>query len=175
VSGLGIRLERQMFAPGQAVRGFVDTLAPIDARQVGVMLEFIEETRDYSAVGRTGAGILLHNGPVGGGAQFPFELTLPPDALPAYRTRNSAVWWQVHAHADRPGFDQHARLRIDVHDGQMGGVVVPAAEADVRGWQRGQAHAGPPAPGWYPDPWSQAPTRYWDGSAWTGHTGPTSQ
>ncbi len=27
-----------------------------------------------------------------------------------------------------------------------------------------------PAPGWYPDPHGLAPTRYWDGSSWTGHT-----
>jgi hypothetical protein len=29
---------------------------------------------------------------------------------------------------------------------------------------------GPPA-GWYPDPWQQAPHRWWDGTAWTSHTG----
>jgi Protein of unknown function (DUF2510) len=25
-------------------------------------------------------------------------------------------------------------------------------------------------PGWYDDPWRQARLRYWDGTAWTGHT-----
>jgi hypothetical protein len=25
-------------------------------------------------------------------------------------------------------------------------------------------------PGWHPDPWGQAPLRYWDGSTWTGYT-----
>jgi hypothetical protein len=33
------------------------------------------------------------------------------------------------------------------------------------------AQAGPP-PGWYDDPWRQARVRYWDGTAWTGHTAP---
>lgn len=28
----------------------------------------------------------------------------------------------------------------------------------------------PPPPGWYPDPWRQAPWRWWDGGAWTPHT-----
>jgi hypothetical protein len=25
-------------------------------------------------------------------------------------------------------------------------------------------------PGWHPDPWGQAPLRFWDGSTWTGYT-----
>jgi membrane protease YdiL (CAAX protease family) len=29
-----------------------------------------------------------------------------------------------------------------------------------------------PPPGWYPDPWRLAPTRWWDGIAWTGFTTP---
>jgi len=28
----------------------------------------------------------------------------------------------------------------------------------------------PPA-GWYPDPWGQAPWRWWDGTVWTGYAG----
>jgi hypothetical protein len=27
-------------------------------------------------------------------------------------------------------------------------------------------------PGWYDDPWRQARLRYWDGTAWSGHTAP---
>lgn len=27
----------------------------------------------------------------------------------------------------------------------------------------------PPPPGWYPDPWRQAPWRWWDGGRWTAH------
>jgi hypothetical protein len=29
----------------------------------------------------------------------------------------------------------------------------------------------PPVAGWYADPWSQAPLRWWDGLQWTSHTG----
>jgi hypothetical protein len=114
---------------------------------------------------------VLHAGPVGAGSQFPFEFTLPPDALPAFRTDRTAVWWQVAAQADKPGFDEHAHLRIDVVSARMGGVVFPATEADAHFWSRGRGPAGPPAAGWYPDPWGQAATRWWDGSGWTGHTG----
>ncbi len=29
----------------------------------------------------------------------------------------------------------------------------------------------PTPPGWYPDPWNQAPTRWWDGTQWSGSIG----
>jgi hypothetical protein len=34
--------------------------------------------------------------------------------------------------------------------------------------------ATPPTapPGWYADPWREAPVRYWDGSDWTHHVQP---
>lgn len=34
------------------------------------------------------------------------------------------------------------------------------------------AGSNAPPPGWYPDPWQVAPTRWWDGIAWTGFTTP---
>jgi membrane protease YdiL (CAAX protease family) len=34
------------------------------------------------------------------------------------------------------------------------------------------AGSNAPQPGWYPDPWRLAPTRWWDGLAWTGFTTP---
>lgn len=35
----------------------------------------------------------------------------------------------------------------------------------------GSAPAVTTPPGWYPDPWQQAPHRWWDGTTWTSHTG----
>lgn len=31
---------------------------------------------------------------------------------------------------------------------------------------------GPPAPGWYPDPWGHSPYRWWNGGSWEGHVWP---
>jgi len=39
------------------------------------------------------------------------------------------------------------------------------------GWG-GAGTAAPAAPGWYTDPWGQAPQRYWDGASWTPQTVP---
>ncbi|MGN6752964.1 MAG: NINE protein [Intrasporangium sp.] len=36
---------------------------------------------------------------------------------------------------------------------------------------RPESPDNPPA-GWYPDPYGQPMTRYWDGNMWTDHTGP---
>jgi hypothetical protein len=139
-------LERQRYAPGETVRGHVDAVEAIDARDLTVGLHYMEETRDYRGAGLVAATSTLHVGPVAQGSRFAFELALPPDALPAFRTKNSGLWWEVVAKADKPGFDKHASLGIDV------------------------VSLGTPPPGWHPDPWGKAAQRYWDGAAWTGHT-----
>ena len=33
--------------------------------------------------------------------------------------------------------------------------------------------SGAPPPGWYPDPWQAAPSRWWDGEQWTSHVAQT--
>ena len=47
----------------------------------------------------------------------------------------------------------------------------PFAPASAAPQMSAPAQAAAP-PGWYDDPWRQARVRYWDGTAWTGHTAP---
>ena len=165
---LGLWLERQRYAPGETVRGYVDVLQAIDTRDLSVALHYMEETQDYRGVGLVGATSTLHVGPVDQGTRLSFELALPPDALPAFRTDNSALWWEVDAKANKPGFDKHQSLRIDVVPPDLGGSIVPAQGANVEFWHP-RADAQPP-PGWHPDPWGKAAQRWWDGASWSGHT-----
>jgi hypothetical protein len=47
----------------------------------------------------------------------------------------------------------------------------PFAPASAPAQTPAPAQAAAPL-GWYDDPWRQARLRYWDGTAWTGHTAP---
>jgi uncharacterized protein DUF2510 len=46
----------------------------------------------------------------------------------------------------------------------------PFATASASAQTPAPAQTAPPD--WYDDPWRQARLRYWDGTAWTGHTAP---
>jgi hypothetical protein len=165
---LGLWLERQRYAPGEVVRGFVEAQEQIDGRSVDVALHYAEETSDYRGAHVIPATQQLQAGPVAAGARLDFALTLPPDALPAFRTDKTAVWWEVVASVDKRGFDKHIRLRIDVVPRDLGGAIVPAEGAGV-GFLSPRADALPP-PGWHPDPWGRTAQRWWDGASWTGRT-----
>jgi hypothetical protein len=50
-------------------------------------------------------------------------------------------------------------------------TATPSTSAPAQAPLSAPAQAATP-PGWYDDPWRQARLRYWDGTAWTGHTAP---
>jgi hypothetical protein len=56
----------------------------------------------------------LHIGDLTAGVAFPFELALPPDALPNYRCEHGELYWELDVTSERFGLDAHERRRIEV-------------------------------------------------------------
>jgi hypothetical protein len=89
--------------------------------------------------------------------RYPFELTVPPDVAPSFVAMYNHHHLYVEGVIDRSmAGDYTVEAELNVYSGPERSAGAPAADA-------------PPA-GWYPDPWQQAPQRFWDGSQWTGHT-----
>ena len=55
----------------------------------------------------------LHTGDLPDGS-FSFEVRLPDDALPAYRSSHGELYWELDARSDELGRDTHARERLNV-------------------------------------------------------------
>ncbi len=100
--------------PGDTIAGTVVVTEGGRSRSLEVLLDFVEETDDYLEVAHSISTGHLHKGKLEAGMSFPFELTLPADALPEVRSRNGQLYWQVDAKSDELGRDSHERRRIVV-------------------------------------------------------------
>ena len=140
---LEVRLEKERYVPGDAVRGTVFVAEGGRSRSLEAFLEYREQTEDYKETARSISSGLLHVGDVTTGMAFGFDLPLPVDALPNYRSENGELYWEVHVKAtdvlsnpgirkvlrtldaeDPRGPDLHERSRIAV---ELGPRTEPAA------------------------------------------------
>jgi hypothetical protein len=109
-----LQLDRERYTPGEAIRGTILVLEGGDSRSVEVLLDYIEETEDYSEVATSISSGPLHGGDLTPGMSLEFALPLPSDALPNYRSGHGELYWQVDVKSDERGRDTHERHRIEV-------------------------------------------------------------
>jgi hypothetical protein len=109
-----LQLDRERYAPGDTIRGTILLLEGGDSRVLEAFLEYCEETADYSEVAVSIPSGPLHEGELTAGTSFEFELGLPPDALPNYKSRHGELYWQVDVASEEFALDSHERRRIEV-------------------------------------------------------------
>lgn len=110
-----LNLDREGYTPGDTIRGKVVVLEGGDSRSLEVMLEYIEEAEDdYSAVAASVSTDPIHADDLVTGMSFDFELALPKDAFPNYRSQHGELYWQLDLKSDELGRETHERRRIEV-------------------------------------------------------------
>lgn len=111
---LQLQLERERYQPGDTAKGSILVLEGGDSRSLEALLEYVEETADYREVSISIPTGPLHEGDLTTGTSFEFELVLPPDTLPNYKSEHGELYWEVDAKSDEVGRDTHDRRRIEV-------------------------------------------------------------
>jgi hypothetical protein len=109
-----VELERARHAPGGTIRGTILVLEGGPSRSLEVLLEFKEESKGASGVATSVSTGSLHDGDLETGMSFGFELTLPEDAFPIYRSEHGELYWQLDVKSDSFGSDVHERRRVEV-------------------------------------------------------------
>lgn len=100
---------------GDTVSGSVLVLEGGRSHSLEVLLEYKEEGKEFKTVATSISSGPLHTGDLSDGMSFGFELTLPQDALPNYRSEHGELYWQldVRSVVER-GTDTHELRRIEV-------------------------------------------------------------
>ena len=102
------------YTAGETIKGNVLVVEGGRSRSLKVELRYNEETKDYSNVPTTISSPPLHEGDLTKATSFEFEIALPEDAFPSYRTNHSELYWEVDAMSDELGRDTHDSCRIEV-------------------------------------------------------------
>jgi hypothetical protein len=111
---LRIDLDGEEYRLGDAVTGKVVALSGGASRSLKVWLDYREETKDYKEVAASVEHHTLYEGPIADGASFDFELTLPVDGYPNYKSEHGELWWELNVKSDERGRDTHESRRLDV-------------------------------------------------------------
>jgi hypothetical protein len=109
-----VQLAAGPYAPGDVVRGTVLVVEGGGSRVLEAVLEYHEKTDDYEETPVQIASGPLHSGELATGTSYGFELQLPPDALPGYKSKHGELYWELDVKSDERGRDTHERRRIDV-------------------------------------------------------------
>lgn len=109
-----LQLERERYEAGGTVKGTIIVMEGGASRSLEARLEYNEETADYHEVPISIPSGPLHQGELAAGTSFEFELALPADALPNYRSPHGELYWQIDVKSDEPGRDTHERRRLEV-------------------------------------------------------------
>lgn len=107
-------LNQERYSPGDTIEGTILVLEGGRSRSLEALLEYSEKTEDYLDVATSISTGPLHTGDLTTGMSFDFELALPQDACPNYRSEHGELYWQVDIRSDEFGRDTHERQRIDV-------------------------------------------------------------
>jgi hypothetical protein len=115
---LEIKPAQARYQRDEVVTGTLEIVAPVDARELTVALEYRESTSDYHHTARSvTTPRALHQGPLTAGQSFNFSFQLPADALPNQSGRFGSVNWGLHARIAKFGPDLHTWQPIDVGAG----------------------------------------------------------
>jgi hypothetical protein len=109
-----LQLDRERCAPGETVRGTIQVREGGRSRSLEAMLQYKEETDDYLEVPNSISSGVLHEGDLATGTSFEFELLLPEDALPSYKSEHGELYWEVSVKSDEFGRDTYERRRIEI-------------------------------------------------------------
>jgi hypothetical protein len=127
---LDVELDKESYSAGEVLKGSVLVTEGGGSRGLEAVLEYHEEVEDYHEVATSISSGTLNEGDLTAGSSFAFELPIPEDALPNYRSEHGELYWELDVLSDEAGRDTHERRRIEVKLGE-GRPVVGAEEATV--------------------------------------------
>jgi hypothetical protein len=110
---LALELKSDRVAPGEPVAGRVIVLEGGPSRSLALALTFHERSQYYEAIPYS-AGYVLHEGDLASGQTLDFHFRMPATAPPTVKCKHSELYWQLLITSDQPGFDAHARHRVEV-------------------------------------------------------------